>query len=1307
MREINCFWLCLFFLLGLSSLVQGAPAIFHQESAPSAFSRTYVEKTQDLSLKVRGGSITVERTYGGSGWSFNRGAKGLTFAFKREHDAVPDKITRFGETYKLAEGPEASTLSNASQVYLPERTSEEGSPLAIIEKVDDGFRWSNKISAWEQYADDGSLLETGRWNSVHTKTRLDAQRRIWELQDAEGHLLLTYEYTTPTSDQIRRVTDYSGRVVEYGWTGDQLTSVTDVLGKTWQYSYDARGRLTLRTDPLGNKLIVQYDPQGFVSRIENGQGYGTRYVYDFNALSSEFYLRTEEDSGRMVEKWFDSTGLLRQLDINGHQIKNVEKLTVNGELKATISSDAYGYAIRHSLDQWGNVIKAEYVDGSIETARYSQPDNQLVEKVNRKGVKTRYDYDSRGNLVRITEALGLPEERIVEYAYDSMDQRLSATYVGDDATATAVYQWGGYDAYGNPAEITDAEGHITRYRYNVLGQVTSLTDARGGVWKLTYDNAGNPLSQTDPLNRTQATEYDGLGRQSKATQPNGAVISWQYDAEGRVKQQTRSWGGKTETTQAVFDNLTNSLKVTDPLGSVARYDYNPLDQISRYIDPNGNITSVDYQGMNPVAIHYPTFTETRAYDPMRQLVSRQVPFAGGETSTTALSYNTAGEQIEMVDAKGQKTAVDYDALGRVVSQIDALGGVTAIAYDDRNNVLMVTDPENRVTRFEYDRNNRRTAEIISPTASAENIRRWSYDGNGNLSQMISPNGEKTAHEYDLANQRTKTSTFAKGNMQAPEQVTLFTYNLQGRLESYDDQLTRQTFSYDGWGRLLSSTVNFGVFSKTFAYTYDANNRKTSYSTPEGLVYHYTYDPLGNLTSIKVPGEGLVTYSDYQWHKPGKVSYPGGAALRLEYDPLQRPVTRELFDAMQTSLASAAYTYDVSGNITAIETDQGAYQYGYDALNRLVSAENPGMANEAYSYDGVGNRLTSTQTQGEWRYNGANQLMGMDETTYQYSANGHRTHKTQPFETTSYHYNAAERLSVVERNQVEIASYRYNPMGMRVSKQTAQGIRYFLYSQEGLVAEYDASGALMQEYQYQPGGTWMTSPVFQKSEGYEYFATDHLGMAKGAFAGDGSRYSGFQYSAFGEVGSSSTALRFPGQYADDETGLYQNYFRDYDPGIGRYVQRDPIGLFAGLNTYSYASNNSINSFDPYGLYDPQNYTEAQTREFLAAARNQTFWQAMKNHGGGGIYDFAYVQKGSTFILGGVRYDAAQFGNVLAGYTGAYLYDLPGVLGVVTAGIVYDTVRLLDGKSIDLDRYDRDFILEGAAIGMLHRGYCPRK
>jgi RHS repeat-associated protein len=108
----------------------------------------------------------------------------------------------------------------------------------------------------------------------------------------------------------------------------------------------------------------------------------------------------------------------------------------------------------------------------------------------------------------------------------------------------------------------------------------------------------------------------------------------------------------------------------------------------------------------------------------------------------------------------------------------------------------------------------------------------------------------------------------------------------------------------------------------------------------------------------------------------------------------------------------------------------------------------------------------------------------------------------------------------------------------------------------------------------------------------YLHSDHLGTPQAITDANAQVLWWRDQTPFGQTvaegGFSVSPLRFPGQYADTESGLAYNYFRDYDPALGRYIQSDPIGLGGGLNTYGYVGGNPVRWVDPNGLLNPVKY-----------------------------------------------------------------------------------------------------------------------
>jgi len=164
-----------------------------------------------------------------------------------------------------------------------------------------------------------------------------------------------------------------------------------------------------------------------------------------------------------------------------------------------------------------------------------------------------------------------------------------------------------------------------------------------------------------------------------------------------------------------------------------------------------------------------------------------------------------------------------------------------------------------------------------------------------------------------------------------------------------------------------------------------------------------------------------------------------------------------------------------------------------------------------------------------------------------------------------------------------AGYIYNGRGQRVKKIVNDDTTIYFYDQRGqLIAEADSSGNITAEYIY------LNGQPLAKMEGTNtyYYHNDHLATPQKMRDSSGAVVWSADYKPFGEatvtVSTITNNLRFPGQYYDQETGTHYNYYRDYNPAIGRYPAADPIGLDGGINPYLYSEDDPVNSTDPSGL-----------------------------------------------------------------------------------------------------------------------------
>jgi RHS repeat-associated protein len=174
------------------------------------------------------------------------------------------------------------------------------------------------------------------------------------------------------------------------------------------------------------------------------------------------------------------------------------------------------------------------------------------------------------------------------------------------------------------------------------------------------------------------------------------------------------------------------------------------------------------------------------------------------------------------------------------------------------------------------------------------------------------------------------------------------------------------------------------------------------------------------------------------------------------------------------------------------------------------------------------------------------------------------------------------------------NYVYNALGQLIEKSGNGGTTLLMYDEAGhILGEYSSTGALIEETIWMGDTPVATLLPNGSSITIYYIHTDHLGTPrKITRTTDNGLMWRWDPDTFGSMapntnpaglGTFTYNLRYPGQYYLAESGLMYNYFRDYDPQTGRYLESDPIGLDGGsYSTYVYAASNPVMFIDPSGL-----------------------------------------------------------------------------------------------------------------------------
>jgi len=538
--------------------------------------------------------------------------------------------------------------------------------------------------------------------------------------------------------------------------------------------------------------------------------------------------------------------------------------------------------------------------------------------------------------------------------------------------------------------------------------------------------------------------------------------------------------------------------------------------------------------------------------------------------------------------------------------VNAQGGTNQFDHNFMGLISELTDAKGNQTGFEYDLLGR----LINKKYADNSSLNYQYNAIGNLVKRTDAKDQITAYAYDLQGRLATNSYYPSSASypSSPAKTVSFSHDAWGRMAAWNDGTYQGAFNYNDTNRTRSITVDFGPFSKTITYGYNAWGQKISCQYPDGTEYKYTYNGENRLTGITIPNEGEVSFSANQYGMPTLVILPGGTVKSFGYDALNRLATNAVFDPAAKAVMSRSYARNIIGNITGQQTEYGNYEYQYDVIDQLTNALAPYCA-EGFAYDLMGNRFYSKYAgnetnEMEYSANNLNQYLSVTSVVsvraYSYDLNGNQLtyyrQATNGWTTNYLVWDIEDRLTAITNQEGEVARYTYDPFGRRLSKVVNGNTNYYLYADEGLIGEYDSAGNEICSYGYQPNSLWMNNPVWMHTTipslndggtNYLYYLNDHLGAPQTLVRKNGAVAWAAAMDAFGNVhvlpGAVVTNnLRFSSQYYDEESGLHYNTMRYYDPVSGRFLSRDPIGELGGLNVYRFLGNDPLDYIDAYGL-----------------------------------------------------------------------------------------------------------------------------
>ncbi len=789
-------------------------------------------------------------------------------------------------------------------------------------------------------------------------------------------------------------------------------------------------RLRFIDNAWGDRLSLSYDPSGRLAGIADNLGIagrtGITLTYDANN-------RLKDVSDWTARKWsfaYDTSG----------------NLTSKTNALAEVTAYAYETA-RHLLT---TITKPIARDGKPVQTKFKYYENgRTFQQTNSFDVGDTLDYDLYRKSTRVTDARG----NVREYHYDENGRMtklvepngavLLFENQGDairskkfDALGYATtYSYradraltGSSDVFGNVTREVDALGRTVDMAYGPLDQVSATTDKRGGITTTLFATS---TSGCDFVNRPREMRINTLAGAS-----NVLLSSYCWNSNATLNYSRQYFDAtRYRETRLTYEPASNGLNVSQEqlVGMPANliitklYTYDSLgrkktETLRRRADPDTSTlvsltTSYDYDALDRV---------TKVTDSLGNEVINSFDANGQVWKVTHRYRNGASFEVRDLVTR------TFDAADRVKTETDSMGNLTTFSYDDAGNLIALLDAEGHTTRFEYDAMNRKAAVIDATGYRTETI----YSLRGDVLGVRNANGETTVSEIDALGRKTALID-ARGFRSE------FRYDENGNLtcsidanglagtQPRNSQGCSETRSYDELNRVVRI---LDALNGETRFSYDLAGNRLTVIDAESKTWRFAYDDLGRLANETDHGAQITTYATDEAGNVYRRVNRLNELTRFTYDLGNRLIRADYAKDNTTDF----FAYSPAGMQNNMSNGNVIYTFDFDNLNRMTRKNDSRGRSLVLTYDRVGNVLTKTTFQGS---------------------------------TTSYVYNAANRLVMLRNPDYTQVNYQYDPAGRLLSRVTANGAR--------MTQAFDANGWMSRQSQFDAANVLISDTSYSR------------------------------------------------------------------------------------------------------------------------------------------------------------------------------------------------------------------------------------